>query len=108
MKLVRPSFIFSEREKMRNALRYVVSDLQRSIRVSPEDYIEFKGDTPSIAVRLCVDLDRWTFRVGLSDFDPYHSEVCSASCVTEDTEVDNLLEQLIEDALNQCTAEVEK
>jgi hypothetical protein len=85
---------------MLQALRYIVSDLKRTMRVDPAEFTEPGEDSPAIDVRLCIDhLDRkhpsWTFRTGSVDYDPYHSEYCGASCVTPDTDAEELLSELI-------------
>ena len=102
MEQVKPSFINSEREAMRRALDWTVKDLQRDLETSPEYYVEPGADEPSIDIRLWIDADSWIFRVGLSDFDPYHSAICAGSCVSLDTETDDLLEELINAALDRC------
>lgn len=100
----KPSFIFSEREAIGRALKITVSDLKRDV----EDILESDREEPSIDVRLCIDSDGWIIRTGDSSFDPYHSAVCAASCVTADTESEELLEDLIQQALDQSAEQGEE
>jgi hypothetical protein len=94
-------FISEERENMLNDLRDIVADLKKSMRISPNEYTEYGCDEPSIDVRLCVDLSErgdspsWIIRTGSVDFDSYHSEFCSASCIGLSTEPEELLEELV-------------
>lgn len=97
-------FIEENREDIKAHLINLVERLKEDLKTSPEDYQESPEDTPSIDIRLAVDLvetlDRdqgWTVWAGSSDYDSYHSEYCSASCVTLETEVGELLEELLED-----------
>ena len=81
---------------MNNALALIVKELQRDISLSPEDYLETGCYEPSIDIRLCIDPGSWVFRVGSSDYDPTHSAICAASCVTMETKPSELLTELIE------------
>lgn len=99
---VRPEFIHSEKSSMLKALQWVVKDLKRDLNNNREEFIEPGTDIPSIDVRLCIDEDSWIFRTGSVDFDPYHSLICSASSVHEDTEAEELLEELLNQAFEQC------
>lgn len=99
---VKPSFINKERESMLKSLQWVVRDLKGYLKNNPEDFKEPGSDSPSIDVRLCIDEDSWIFRTGLADYDPYHSLICCASSVQEDTEAEELLERLLEEAFDQC------
>jgi len=102
MDKVKPSFIHKEKEAMLRSLQWVVSDLKRTLKNNPEDYVEHGTEEPSIDVRLCIDEDSWIFRTGLVDYDPYHSLICCASSVNQDTEAEELLESLLEEAFDQC------
>lgn len=104
---VKPSFILSEREAIRAALHWTVLDLKRYMSSDPEEYTEHGCDEPSIDIRLCVDADGWIIRTGDSSFDPYHSSVCVDSCVTPDTDTDELLNDLIEQSVDQAAMSME-
>lgn len=101
MKAVKPSTINKWRADIGRALHWAVLDLQRTMEADPKEYTEPGDDGPSIDVRLCIDADGWILRHGSSDYDPYHSLICSASSVTPDTSADDLLEDLITQALDQ-------
>jgi hypothetical protein len=103
-------FLFSEKRHMLGALEWCVKDLKRTIKANPLEYIDYDGDVPVIDIRLCLDLGipenrggpSWTFRVGDSSFDPYHSEYCAGSFVGIDTDPEELLEELVSDVLDQA------
>ena len=94
-------FIESEKCYMFNNLRDIVSDLIDTMRQNPSEYTERGCDDPSIDIRLCIDVDNddepstWIFRTGLSDYDQSHSRYCSASSIGIDTDVNDLLNDLI-------------
>jgi hypothetical protein len=96
-------FINDNKNDMLADLTNIVKDLKHTLRLSPDDYLESNYDDPSIDIRLCIDITErfgistptWGFRTGISDFDPYHSEYCAASCVTLDTDPSKLLNKLI-------------
>jgi hypothetical protein len=101
MSITLDSFLNSEQSHMLANLEAIVKELQKDLKLSPDD-------EPTIDIRLCVDKpnelsDRcyppndwtWLFRVGLSDYDPYHSDYCSASCVGLNTSPNELLEEMI-------------
>lgn len=96
-----PKFINAERENMKRALDWIVKDLQRTIKAEPIEHTEYGCDEPTIDVRLCLDPNGWIFRTGLVDYDPYHSEICAASCVGLETTTEELLEELLDQALDQ-------
>jgi len=106
--MILPSYIYSIRGALKSALYWTLRDLQESMNRSPEDYTAPGDDGPSIDVRLCIDSGRrgdgpsWIIRTGPPDYDPYHSEVCSSASVGPDTDLEDLLEDLIRDALDQC------
>ena len=101
------SFILESREQMLEHMKWIVADLQRAMLNNTEEYTEPGCDEPSIDVRLCIDRYernegwRFIFRTGLSDYDPYHSYLCAGSCVTLDTDPDELLEELLDDVFEQ-------
>lgn len=105
-KYLTPSKLLAEREFIRNALTFTVSDLKRMIQNDPDDYEDMDGNA-SIDVRLCVNTEAteynslWIIRTGLVDFDAYHSPICAASSVTPDTDLDELLDDLLGQALDQ-------
>lgn len=93
--------IRDNRNGMLRAMRFTVSDLQATLERNPEEYTEPGTDEPAIDIRLCIDPGRYIIRTGLSDYDLYHSRICAASCVTLETEAEELLNELIEEAENQ-------
>lgn len=100
---VRPEFIHKEKSSMLKNLQWVVKDLKRYLKDNNEAINELMEEVPSIDVRLCIDEDSWIFRTGSADYDPYHSLICSASSVQEDTEAEELLEELLNQAFEQCS-----
>jgi hypothetical protein len=101
-------FLNDNKADMLTDLTDIVSELKRQIKDNPDWYIEHGTDAPSIDIRLCVDLAdaqhgygndnvgfTWLFRTGLVDYDQRHSMFCAASCVTLDTDVTDLLNELI-------------
>lgn len=93
-----------EKKHMLNNLVDIVSELKDMMLESPKEYTEAESDAPSIDIRLCVDNDSsWIFRTGLSDYDPYHSDYCGASCVTLETNASELLNALVDDINNQIS-----
>lgn len=101
MTKVRPSFINKQKDLMLRSLQWVVKDLKRYLKDNPDYYVEI-GEDPSIDVRLCIDEGSWIFRTGSSCHDPYHSLICCASSVQEDTDTEELLEELLKQAFEQC------
>ena len=96
------TFLDSERTDMLSDLTATVEELKTSMKLDPKLFTEAGCDEPSIDVRLCVDLERgsapsWIIRTGSSDYDQYHSEYCSASCIGLDTDPKELLEELMND-----------
>lgn len=92
-----PSKLMACKPAIISALKYTVSDLKRMIQRDRDE--ELNGE---VDIRLCVDGDaKWIIRTGLVDYDPYHSEYCASSFVTQDTEVEELAEELIGQVLDQ-------
>lgn len=92
-----PSKLLAEKPAIVRALKITVSDLKRTIERDRDEYLDGEID-----IRLCVDGDsRWIIRHGLVDYDPYHSEFCSSSFVTQDTDADELADELIGEVLDQ-------
>lgn len=98
-------FIKENQVHMLVELGAIVRGLKEDMLASPSDYIDTYSDaeTPSIDIRLCIDLTPsryrstgWLFRTGLVDYDQYHSEYCAASSVTPDTDAKELLQELID------------
>ncbi len=97
------TFIVDNEKDMLANLESIVNELQTEIRANPSWYLEPGCDEPTIDVRLCIDLTErygvttptWVIRVGLVDYDQYHSEYCAASCVGLETDVSKLLSELI-------------
>lgn len=95
------TFLAENKNDILEYLTRLVAQLKSDIAACPEVFLEPGTDTPSIDIRLCIDLDtkyrsqEWIIRTGLSDYDPYHSEYCAASCVTPDTDPSELLEELV-------------
>lgn len=94
-------FIESEKCRMFDCLRDIVSDLTDTMRQNPLEYTERGCDEPSIDIRLCIDVDSndkpvsWIFRTGDSSYDQRHSRYCSALSVHLDTDTNELLNDLI-------------
>ena len=91
-------FLNQTEAEMLTTLEALVKECQQGLTTSPEDYTEPGTDEPSIDLRLCIDLEdseSFVFRVGSSDFDPYHSEYCAASCITTESEASELLQDLV-------------
>lgn len=99
---MKPSNILKLRERIRESLRWVISDVKRDLERNPEDHTEPGADAPSMDVRLCIDGERFTVRTGSVDFDPYHSEICAASCIDLETDLEELTDELISAAVDQA------
>jgi hypothetical protein len=100
------SFLEANRADMLQDLKEIVRDLKDTMLDNPEEYTDYGCDEPSIDVRLCIDTDRndcitWIIRTGSSDYDQYHSDFCAASCIGLDTDVKELLNDLINDIMDQ-------
>lgn len=102
------AFLEEHRAEILSDLESVVADLRGTLESDPDAYTEFGREIPSIELRLCIDLaggerrsrfNTYTFRTGLSDYDPSHSEYCVALSVQPDTVPGELLNDLI-DQLN--------
>jgi len=93
-------FIRTTRPEMLEGLTSICAELKGWLRTHPEDHTERGCDTPSINVRLCVDVDyrtgefSWAFRTGDASFDQRHSRWCGASNVEHDTVITKLLTTL--------------
>lgn len=85
----------------------MLADLIEIVKQSKE-YLSEDNDF-SCDVRLCIDRAdtrhgygdsnvgfKWIIRVGQADYDQRHSEYCSASCIGQDTDAEELLKDLIE------------
>lgn len=101
-------FLKDNKSDMLENLTLIVAELKRGLSVIPSDYLEHGCDEPTIDIRLCIDPNErngygfdWLFRVGSSDYDPYHSRYCAGSCVGIDTSTSELLDELNEDILEQ-------
>ncbi len=96
------TFIEKEKSFMRENLLGIVEHYKVWMRKDPKLFIdEISGqDEASIDIRLCIDLDEsghgsWIFRTGDSSYDQRHSQYCAADCIGLETNVDNLLNDLI-------------
>lgn len=93
-------FLEEQKPFMLKDISQIVQSAKARMEIDPNEYTENGCDEPTIDVRLCIDLERgdeptWIIRVGLVDYDPYHSDFCSASCIGLNTNVSELLEELI-------------
>lgn len=107
------SFIEENRADMLINLTSTVRSIQKEMGFEPEEFTEDGScGEPSIEIRLCIDLNRfnrssryrresWIFRIGISDYDPFHSQFCGASCIGLDTDPKELLANLIDQVLEQ-------
>lgn len=99
------AFIKSQERYMRRDINQIVKTCIGDIKRDPKAYTERGTDDPSIDIRLCIDLEpkpsSWIFRVGLSDYDPRHSEYCGGSCIGIDTKGEDLLLELVDQVLEQ-------
>jgi hypothetical protein len=91
-------FVDTNRADMLADLRGIIERSKMEMRAYPKDYIEPGCENPSIDIRLCIDLENhygWIFRLGSSDYDPYHSEYCGGSSIQLDTVAEDLLGDLL-------------
>lgn len=92
-----PSKLLAEKPAIIRALKVTVADLKRYIVMDTDEL--YNGE---IDIRLCVDGDAtWIIRTGDVSNDPYHSEFCSASFVVQDTDTDDLADDLLGQILDQ-------
>lgn len=96
-------FIEENKADMIQDLTSVVENLKSWMRTDAQAFTEFGSEEPSTDIRLCIDLEgfspyrseSWIFRTGPSDYDPVHSQYCSASSIGLDTDAKDLLAELI-------------
>lgn len=91
-----PSKFLACRDAIIRALTWTVRDLQRMIQKDTDELYDGEID-----VRLCVDGESWIIRHGDVSFDPYHSDLCAASFVVEDTDAETLADELMGQILAQ-------
>jgi hypothetical protein len=95
-------FIRANRADMLTDLADIVACLKEDMAADPALYTEHGADSPSIDVRLCVDINHcrdsgtWIIRTGSADYDPRHSEYCSSGAISPDTDPNDLLDDLID------------
>jgi hypothetical protein len=95
-------FIRQEKSFIRAELIAILKHFKPQLLNNPQEFTEFGADEPTIDIRLCVDLEshggpNWILRTGSVDFDSYHSEFCSASCIGLDTKPSELLNYLLQE-----------
>lgn len=95
-------FIEENRVDMLQDLTDIIKSFQDDMRAGPHYFYKYDNqETPSIDIRLCIDLSTkyfatsWVFRTGLADYDLIHSYYCAASCITLETDPSELLNELI-------------
>lgn len=88
-----------ERER-KNLINFTCDYVPQEWNIEDLDAKQIK-DLAYIDVRLCVDIDSdyvqngFIFRTGLNDFDPYHSQFCSASIISIDGDKEAILNDLL-------------
>ena len=93
-------FIEHSRDDILKDLAGIVAELKPVMESSPALYTEYGANSPSIDVRLCIDLDgarggTWIIRIGSVDYDQRHSEYCGAASIGVDDDPTEILNDLI-------------
>lgn len=87
-------------QEEKNELIFVLNSHKEQICRFPKEFQDEEGNVGILDIRLAYFEDRYGIEdgyqlfVGSSDYDDAHGNVCAANCLTKDSDVEELVEEI--------------